>query len=101
MRQVLDYNKDHDEFDLLRNLVIIRKKLSLTQAKVAETMGTKASAIARLESALSGKNKYTMPTIQTLKKYAQAVGCNIEMHLVPSSVLNDPIHGMTQGASFR
>ena len=50
------------------------------QAQVAERMGTKASAVARLESALvSGKHS---PSIDTLRKYAAAVGKRLEVHLV-------------------
>ncbi len=43
-------------------------------------MGTKAPAIIRLESSLSsGKHS---PSIATLKKYAEALGCHLEIKLV-------------------
>ena len=43
-------------------------------------MGTKAPAITRLESSLtSGKHS---PSMATLKKYAEAVNCHIEIKLV-------------------
>ncbi|MGZ8160325.1 MAG: helix-turn-helix transcriptional regulator [Methylobacter sp.] len=57
-----------------------RREAGLTQAQVAERMGTKASAVARLESALvSGKHS---PSIDTLRKYAAAVGKRLEVRLV-------------------
>ena len=77
------YNELDTEFSLLRELLLARQKTGLTQAEVADKMGTKAPAVTRLETALSG-NKHS-PTIATLKKYAQAVGCTLEVHLVPST----------------
>lgn len=76
------YDELDTEFSLLRELLLARQKKGLTQAEVAEKMGTKPPAVTRLETALSG-NKHS-PTIATLKKYAQAVGCKLEIHLVPS-----------------
>jgi len=43
-------------------------------------MGTKATAVARLEAALlSGKHS---PSLSTLQKYAKALGKRLEVHLV-------------------
>jgi transcriptional regulator with XRE-family HTH domain len=43
-------------------------------------MGTHAPAIARLESSLAtGKHS---PSLNTLRKYAQALGKRVELHLV-------------------
>jgi len=70
------------EYILLQELLLARQKRGMTQASVAEKMGTKASAVARMELALSGNKKYATPTISTLKRYAQAVGCTLELHLV-------------------
>lgn len=73
------------EFVLLREVLLARKRSGLTQAEVAEKMGTKPPAVTRLETALSD-NRHS-PTIATLKKYAQAVGCKLEIHLVPSKAV--------------
>lgn len=70
------------EYTLLQELLRARQKCGMTQANVAEKMGTKASAVARMELALSGNRRYATPTIATLKRYAQAVGCTLEIHLV-------------------
>jgi len=75
------YDELDTEFALLRQLLAARRKAGLTQAGVAAKMGTKPPAC-RLETALSA-NMHS-PTLATLKKYARAVGCKLEVHLVPS-----------------
>jgi len=61
-------------------LIEARVEAGLTQAQVAERMGTKAPAVARLESALvTGKHS---PSIATLQKYAAAVGKRVELRFV-------------------
>ena len=75
-----EYNALEPEFTLLREMLRARKEAGLSQADVAERMGTKAPAITRLESSLtSGKHS---PSVDTLRKYAEAVGCRLEIHLV-------------------
>lgn len=74
------YTDLEPEFSLLRELLQARQNAGLSQAEVAEKMGTKAPAVTRLESSLtSGKHS---PSIATLKKYAQALGCHLEIKLV-------------------
>jgi DNA-binding XRE family transcriptional regulator len=75
------YDELKTEFALLRELLAARSRAGMTQAEVAEKMGTKPPAVTRLETSLSG-NRHS-PSIATLKKYAQAVGCRLEVHLVP------------------
>ena len=74
------YDALETEYVLLRELLQARRDVGLTQAEVAERMGTKAPAVTRLETSLSGSRH--SPTIATLKKYAHAVGCKLEVHLV-------------------
>ena len=69
------------EFALYQELLEARQQAGLTQAEVAERMGTKAPAVARLES--GGGNKRHSPSIATLRKYAEAVGCQLEIKLRP------------------
>jgi DNA-binding XRE family transcriptional regulator len=76
------YDELETEFKLVRELLSARKRLGLTQAEVAKKMGTKSPAVTRLETALSD-NRHS-PTIATLKRYARAVGCKIEVHLIPT-----------------
>ncbi len=75
-----DYDANITTYAILDEILSARREAGLTQAQVAERMGTKASAVARLESALvSGKHS---PSIDTLRKYAAAVGKRLEVHLV-------------------
>lgn len=59
-------------------LLKARIHAGLTQDAVAERMGTTKSAVSRLESA--GKHA---PSLATLKRYAEAVGCELQVRLVP------------------
>jgi len=64
-----EYGALEPEFTFLRSMLLARQKAGLTQADIAERMGTKPPAITRLESSLtSGKHS---PSLATLKKYAQ------------------------------
>lgn len=77
------YEALEPEFDLLRQMLRARTKAGLSQADVAQRMGTQAPAITRLESALSsGKHS---PSIETLKRYAEAVGCELQVKFVRSA----------------
>ena len=61
-------------------MLLARENSGLSQAEIASRMGTKAPAITRLESSLtSGKHS---PSLATLKKYAEAVDCHLEIKLV-------------------
>lgn len=72
------------EFSLLQQMLKARERAGLSQAEVAHRMGTKAPAVTRLESSLSnGKHS---PSLATLRRYAHAVGCDLQVKLVKSSV---------------
>jgi len=60
-------------------MLAARTRAGLTQEAVAARMGTTKSAISRLESA--GKHA---PSVASLKRYAEAVGCTLKIELVPS-----------------
>lgn len=66
------------EYRLISQLLKARARAGLSQEGVAERMGTTKSAISRLEA--SGKH---MPSIATLQRYARAVGCDLQVKLVP------------------
>jgi transcriptional regulator with XRE-family HTH domain len=76
------YQAQVEEFSLLDELLRARQRAGLTQAEVASRMGTKAPAVARLESA-GGRRRHS-PSIDTLRKYAEAVGCRLEVKLRPT-----------------
>jgi len=76
----ITFNNLEPEFHLLREMLRARQNAGLSQAEIAERMGTKPPAITRLESSLtSGRHS---PSIATLKKYAEAVNCHLEIKLV-------------------
>lgn len=79
----LEYDALETEYQLLREMLQARKRAGLTQEDVAERMGTKAPAIARLEAIVTRKKH--SPSVNTLRKYAQAVGCTLEIHFKPFS----------------
>jgi DNA-binding XRE family transcriptional regulator len=66
------------EYQVADQLIKARARAGLTQDAVAEIMGTTKSAISRLEAA--GKHA---PSLGTLKRYADAVGCKLQVRLVP------------------
>ncbi|MBF0135715.1 MAG: helix-turn-helix transcriptional regulator [Magnetococcales bacterium] len=70
-----------DEFRLFDELFAARKNAGMTQAQVAEKMGSKIPSVSRLEAG-GGKAKHS-PSIATLRRYADAVGCRLEIKLVP------------------
>jgi transcriptional regulator with XRE-family HTH domain len=76
-----EYEKLEEEFSLLQQMLAARQRAGLNQAEVAKRMGTKGPSVTRLESSLNnGKHS---PSLVTLRKYAKAVGCKLEINLVP------------------
>jgi transcriptional regulator with XRE-family HTH domain len=76
-----EYDAQAEEFALLDELLKARRQAGLTQAEVAARMGTKTPAVARLEA--GGGSRRHSPSVATLRKYAQAVGCRLEIRLRP------------------
>jgi transcriptional regulator with XRE-family HTH domain len=79
-----DFRKEYEriereEMPMFDAILAARKEAGLTQAQVAERMGTKAPAIARLENALITGSP--SPSLATLRKYAAALGKTLEVRL--------------------
>lgn len=72
-----EYEKLKFEFQILDLLMEQRIKYGLTQKQLAEKIGTKQSAISRLE------NGNYNPTVNFLQKIADALDIEIQMHIVP------------------
>ncbi|WP_397474104.1 helix-turn-helix domain-containing protein [Pusillimonas sp.] len=71
---------EREEMPMLDAILRARAEAGLTQAQVAERMGTQAPAVARLENALvTGKHS---PSVATLQKYAAALGKRLEVRFV-------------------
>lgn len=75
-----EYDAIADEFALLDEMLAARKAAGLTQAEVAERMGTKATAITRMESNLA--SGVSGPSFATLKKFARATGKKLQIRFV-------------------
>lgn len=84
------------EYQLVRELLGARMRAGLTQAEVAESMGTTKSAVSRLEA--TGTHS---PSVTTLKKYARAVGCDVEIRLVPATRRSSAFSGRSKAAGSR
>lgn len=67
------------EYELARQMLRARTRAGLTQDAVAVRMGTTKSAVSRLEAA----GKHT-PSLASLKRYAHAVGCELQVKFVRS-----------------
>ena len=78
-----EYDALEPEFALFDELLKARKRAKHSQADVARRMGTKTPSVARLES--GGGSRHHSPTVATLQKYAEAVGCKLTVKLVPLS----------------
>jgi ribosome-binding protein aMBF1 (putative translation factor) len=63
------------EFEFSAELLRARLRAGLSQAELAERMGTSQSTIARLES---GR---TLPSAKTLIRFAEATGSKVELKL--------------------
>jgi len=75
-----EYERLEPEFTLLGQMLRARNRAGLSQAQIAERMGTKAPAITRLESSLSsGRHS---PSLATIKKYLEALDYRLEIKVV-------------------
>lgn len=72
------YDALDTEYRLIGEMLQARTRAGLTQDAVADRMGTTKSAVSRLEAI--GKHS---PSLATLKRYADAVGCDLRVKLVP------------------
>jgi len=69
-----------EEMPMLDAILKARKEACLTQAQIAERMGTSIPAVSRLENALiTGKPS---PSLATLKRYAAAMGKTVSISFV-------------------
>jgi len=78
-----EYDALESEFALFTEMIKARRLAGLSQKEIAQRMGTKQTAIARLESS-SGKVKHS-PSLATLQRYAKAIGCRLDIKFIPNS----------------
>ncbi len=81
----LDVQKAYDdleeEFLLVSELIRARKMMGKSQKDVAKAMHTSSSAVSRLEAGF-GRERHS-PSLDTLRRYAEAVDCYLSIKLVP------------------
>jgi len=74
-----DVRKEYEELDVLceikRQVISLRKEKGLSQKELAESIGTKQSAISRLE------NEDYNPSVELLAKIAKAFDKELEIKL--------------------
>src|SRR6266481_1025150 len=70
-----EYDALAPEFEIAAELLRARLRAGLSQAELAERMGTSQSTIARLE------NGHTLPSTKTLLRYAEATGSRFHVRL--------------------
>lgn len=73
-----EYERVDQEYALIEALVRARMAAKLTQAELAQRLGTTQSAVARLEG---GR---VSPSFATLRRYADATGTRLTVGLVPA-----------------
>lgn len=69
------YDDLEPEYQLIKSIIEQRKLKGISQAELARKMGTRQSAIARLESGTYN------PSLRFLKKVARALDAKIEIKL--------------------
>ena len=75
-----EYDDLKEEFELLEEMLSARLKAGKSQEEVARVMKTSTSVVGRLETG-GGKHKHS-PTLETLRKYAMALGCDLSIKFV-------------------
>ncbi len=73
-----EYESQEPTFQVARALIAARARAGLSQEALAKKMGTTQSAIARIES---GRN---LPSMKTIKRYAEATGSRLSLELLPA-----------------
>jgi transcriptional regulator with XRE-family HTH domain len=73
----IELQRNELHYQLIREIIKYRRERNLTQKELAEIIGTKQSAISRLES---GKLN---PSIAFLQKVANALNVKIDIKFIP------------------
>jgi len=71
------YRNLQPEWEIIRKITEARIKKGITQKKLAEKMKTRQAAISRLETGNAN------PSLQFLKRLAQALDSRLEIRLLP------------------
>lgn len=91
------YDSLAPQYEMKRKLLLLRQKRNLTQDVMAERMGTKKSNISRLESAMNAHS----PRLDTIEKYANALGYTLKIDLVPLKKTTKSVQSKRTAAAKR
>lgn len=76
-----DYDEFLDEYAIMKELVKVRKELSITQSEIAERTGMKQQMISRIEGG-------TIPNLSSFMKLVRALGLKVKIEKDPDSIFN-------------
>lgn len=74
------YDALDEDFKIYQEMIRARIEANKTQKEVADAMNTTVSVVSRIESG-GGKKRHS-PSIATIRKYAKAVGCKLQLRFV-------------------
>lgn len=77
------YEELGPEFEIISQIIALRNKRKMTQAQLAERVGTKQPSIARLEKRGTAKD------LEFLQRVAIALDARLEVRLVPRQAKRD------------
>ena len=83
--EATEYREAFDDLEIGFQIARLRFLKGLTQAQLAEMVGTKQSSIARLESGA------TMPRLSFLRKIVNALGGRLDVNILSEDELLDEI----------
>jgi len=90
------YAEDFLNTSIAAQLQVIREQRELTQAQLAEKVGTQQAGISRLENV-----NYSAWKIETLKKLAFALGCRLKVSIETFGSLIDEVTNFSREALKR
>jgi ribosome-binding protein aMBF1 (putative translation factor) len=73
-----NYDALETEFQIAAEIIKARTNAHMTQAELAEKLGTKPTAISRMESP-----NYGRVSVSTLQKIAGALNCDLKIEFLP------------------
>lgn len=76
---VAEYSALNLQYSVAKQVMRLRCKNGLTQAALADRVGTKQSGISRLENASS------LPSLSFLTRVAESLGADLEIRFVPKA----------------
>jgi transcriptional regulator with XRE-family HTH domain len=71
-------------WDVALQLAALRQARGLTQKQVADLLGTKQQAVARLENPA-----YTSHSLSMVRRYVEALGASMDVTIVPAETLDE------------